>query len=104
MFFNVIGHTMQHLSALFIFYRPYMLWSFGVNILFAIMSYSLIPIFIIKLILIAFLWYLMNETNAKRKLIFYKNLGLSTLKLFGSVFIIDLILSLPFLLILKEFI
>ena len=95
---------MQQLSALFIFYRPYMLWSFGVNILFAMMGYSLIPIFIIKLILIAFLWYLMNETHAKRKLIFYKNLGISTFKLFGYIFILDLILSLPFLLILKEFI
>ncbi len=81
-----------------------MLWSFGLNIFFSLIGYSIIPIFLIKLVLIAFLWYLMNETKAKRKLIFYKNLGLSTFKLFFYIFIIDFILSLPFLLVLKEFI
>ncbi len=95
---------MQQLSALFIFYRPYILWSFGINFFLVLIDYSLFPIFFIKLIMLAFLWYLMNETNAKRKLIFYKNLGLSTFKLFSYIFIIDFILSLPFLLILKEFI
>ena len=95
---------MQQLSALFIFYRPYILWSFSLNMFLSLIGYSLFPIFLIKLALVAFLWYLMNETNAKRKLIFYKNLGLSTFKLFSYIFIIDFILSLPFLLIVQEFI
>lgn len=95
---------MQQLSALFIFYRPYIAWSFGINMVLGFINYSLFPIFLIKLALVAFLWYLMNETNAKRKLVFYKNLGISTFKLFLSIFIIDFILSLPFLLLLKEFI
>jgi hypothetical protein len=95
---------MQQLSALFIFYQPYILWSFSLNMFLSLIGYSLFPIFLIKLALVAFLWYLMNETNAKRKLIFYKNLGLSTFKLFSYIFIIDFILSLPFLLIVQEFI
>jgi hypothetical protein len=68
------------------------------------MGYSLVPILIIKLFLVVLLWYFINETHAKRKLIFYKNLGISSLKLFGYLFIIDLFLSIPFLLILKEFV
>jgi len=95
---------MQQLSALFIFYRPYILWSFGINMLLVVLGHSLFPIFLIKLILVGFLWYFINETHAKRKLIFYKNLGLSTFKLFFYIYTIDFILSLPFLLILKEFI
>jgi len=68
------------------------------------MGYSLVPILIIKLFLVVLLWYFINETHAKQKLIFYKNLGISSLKLFGYLFIIDLFLSIPFLLILKEFV
>jgi predicted neutral ceramidase superfamily lipid hydrolase len=103
-YFTLFLNTMQQLSALLIFYRPYTLWSFGINMLLSILGYNLFLIFFVKLILVAFLWYLMNETHAKRKLIFYKNLGISTFKLFSYVFVIDFILSLPFLIILKEFI
>ncbi|GAL72199.1 hypothetical protein JCM19302_2116 [Jejuia pallidilutea] len=50
------------------------------------------------------MWYFITETQAKRKLVFYKNLGISTLKLFALFYLIDIILSLPFILILKEFV
>ena len=95
---------MRQLSSIFIFYRPFILWSFGINILFSFISYSLIPILLVKLLLTTFLWYFLNETNAKRKLVLYKNLGISTFKLFSLIYIIDLFLSIPFLLILKAFI
>ena len=67
-------------------------------------KHDIITILIVKLFLVVFLWYLLNETHAKRKLVLYKNLGISTLKLFSYLFIIDLVTSIPFLLILKEFI
>jgi len=63
-----------------------------------------VALFLLKLFLIIVLWYFITETHAKRKLIFYKNLGVSTLKLFAIFFLIDVVLSLPFILILKEFI
>ncbi len=44
---------------------------------------------ITKLFLILFLWYIINGTEAKKRLIFYKNLGISTLKLYSYVFLID---------------
>lgn len=95
---------MQQLSSIFIFYRPFILWSFGINTFLSLIGYSLIPIFLVKLLLILFLWYFLSETNAKRKLVFYKNLGISTFKLFSFLYLIDLFLSIPFLLVLKEFI
>lgn len=95
---------MQQLFSIFVFYRPFILWSFAVNTVFSFLNYDIIPILIIKLLLVIFLWYISNETRAKQKLIFYKNLGISTLKLFSFLFIIDLFLSIPFLLVLKEFV
>lgn len=95
---------MHQLSSIFLFYRSFILWSFGINILLSLIGYSLIPIFLVKLLLTIFLWYFLNETGAKRKLVFYKNLGISTFKLFLILYLIDLFLSFPFLLVLKEFI
>ena len=86
---------MRQLSSIFIFYRPFILWSFGINILFSFISYSLIPILLVKLLLTTFLWYFLNETNAKRKLVLYKNLGISTFKLFSLIYIIDLFFDCP---------
>ncbi len=95
---------MQQLFSIFIFYRPLILWSFLINTLLSFLKYEMVPIIIVKLLLVGFLWYFLNETNAKRKLIFYKNLGISTFKLFAFLYIIDLVFSIPFLLILGEFI
>ena len=95
---------MNQLFSIFVFYRPFIFWSFGLNIIFSFLKYDIIPILIVKLLLVVFLWFFINETNAKRKLIFYKNLGISTFKLFSLLFMIDLLLSIPFLLLLKEFI
>jgi len=94
---------MQQLASIFVFYKPFMLWSLGINMFFLSMGFSLFPIFLIKLILVLVLWYVLNETTAKRKLMFYKNLGISNFKLFFSLFVIDCLLSLPFLLLLKVF-
>jgi len=95
---------MRQLSSILLFYRPFMIWSFGINTLLAILEYDIVPFFLIKLFLVVFLWYIIKETHVKRKLIFYKNLGISTFKLFSFLYIIDLFLSIPFLLVLKEFI
>lgn len=67
-------------------------------------KFEIVTILIVKLLLIISLWHLLNETHAKRKLTFYKNLGISALKLFSLVFVIDAVFSIPFLLILKEFV
>ncbi|OEJ98905.1 hypothetical protein A8C32_06870 [Flavivirga aquatica] len=87
-----------------IFYKPFILWSFGINLMLSFMGFHFILIVLVKLFLICLLWYFINETKGKQKLVFYNNLGISPLKLFSFLFIIDLLLSIPFLFLLKEFI
>ncbi len=95
---------MRQLFPILTFYRPYFLWSFAANIILFFLLWSyLIPVFLAKIFLVIFLWYSINQSHAKRKLMFYKNLGISTFKLFAMLFLVDLALSIPFLLILKEF-
>lgn len=93
---------MKQLQSILTFYKPYIVWSFGLNILFIPLGFSFI--IIIKLLAIIFIYYIIKETKANQKLFFYKNLGISPIKLFISIYIIDLFISLPFLIIIKEFI
>ena len=95
---------MQQLFSILVFYRPFIIWSLAINMLLSFIKIEIITILIVKLLLIFSLWHLLNETHAKRKLTFYKNLGISKLKLFSLVFVIDAVFSIPFVILLKEFV
>ena len=95
---------MQQLKTILIFYRSLFLWSFAVNIIITIMNPELIPAVLTKLFLVILLWYLVTETQAKQKLIFYKNLGISTFKFFMTLFFLDVAITIGFLLVIKVFI
>ncbi len=95
---------MQQLISILIFYRPFIIWSLVVNMFFSFLRFEVVMIMISKLFLFFLLWHILNETRAKRVLRLYKGLGVSTAKLFSLLFLMDLIISIPFLLILKEFI
>lgn len=95
---------MQKLEAIYIFYRPFFFWSFAINILQFVFNPNLIPAIITKLILIFFVWYLVKETGNKKTLIFYKNIGISDFRLFASFLLIDISITVGFLLIMKEFV
>ena len=94
----------QRLAAIILFYKPFFLWSMAINILIVIFTPHILPSIIIKLLLTCFIWYLVRETNAQRKLIFYKNLGISTWRLFAALFIIDITITISFLLLMKAYI
>ncbi len=95
---------MQQLFSIFVFYRPFILWSLSINAVLSFFKFEIFIIAIIKLFLVGFLWYFLNETTARRKLMLYKNLGISTFKLFSLLYLIDFALSLPFLIVLREFV
>lgn len=95
---------MQQLMSILLFYRPFIIWSLVINMLFAFLKFEVGIIMASKLLLVLLLWHILNETQAKRKLIFYRKLGVSTIKLFTLLFIMDLAISIPFLIILKEFV
>ncbi|OUR92195.1 hypothetical protein A9Q87_06860 [Flavobacteriales bacterium 34_180_T64] len=94
---------MQHFLTILAFYRPFVIWSFVINALIGFFNPEIIPAIITKLFLTIFVWYLVTETNAKRKLAFCKNLGISTLKLLSILFIVDILLTISFLVVFKEF-
>ena len=95
---------MQRIGAILLFYKPFYLWSFAINIAITVVNPHIFPAIITKLFLTIFLWYFINETSNKRKLIFYKNLGISSFKLFFSLYVIDVLITLAFLLLIQEFI
>jgi hypothetical protein len=95
---------MQKLLTILAFYKPFVIWSFLVNIALTIVNPFIVPAIITKLMLTVFVWYLMNETNAKRKLIFYNNLGISSIKLFSVLFFIDIFITIGYLVLITEYI
>ncbi|WP_417867299.1 hypothetical protein [Xanthomarina gelatinilytica] len=95
---------MQRFGATWLFYKPYFIWSFAINIVITVVNPQLVPAILTKLFLTILLWYLINETHAKRKLIIYNNLGISTLKLFCAIFIIDVLIMIAYLYFIKAFI
>ena len=94
---------MHRLLAILAFYKPFVTWSFTTNIIVAFLSAQIIPGIITKLFLTVFAWYYVHETNQRRKLTFYKNLGISPLKLFSILFILDIIFTVIFIIIFREF-
>lgn len=95
---------MQRFLTILAFYKPFVIWSLGINIVITIFNPSIAPAIITKLLLTIFVWYFVNETHAKRKLIFYNNLGISSIQLFSVLFLIDIFITIGFIEILKEFI
>jgi hypothetical protein len=94
---------MHRLFAILAFYKPFVVWSFIITTIVAFFNAHLAPAIVTKLFLTVFAWYYMSETSNKRKLTFYKNLGISSLKLFSYMFIVDCILTILFLTLFKEF-
>ena len=94
----------QRFEAILVFYKPYFLWSIGITILMIVLNTHMVPILFMKFILTVFLYYILQETSGKQKFIFYKNLGISNLRLFSTLFLIDIFITLPLIWMLREFI
>ena len=95
---------MQQLISILSFYKQFVLWSFVINIAIAIVFPFVSTAILTKLLLTIFVWYMVSETDAKRKLISYKNLGVSTFKLFTILFLVDVFFTITFIIVIKEFI
>jgi len=94
---------MKHLLIFFHFYKTYIPWSFIITLLLGFVDSYYIPAVISKLFLTVFAWYVTNETSSKRKLTFYKNLGISTQLLFVSMFVLDSLFTVFILFLFKLF-
>lgn len=94
---------MQRFLAILAFYKPFVVWSFIVTAIIGFFNPQIAPAIVTKLFLTVFAWYYVNETSNKRKLTFYKNIGISPLTLFSYMFMVDCILTIIFLSVFKEF-
>lgn len=94
---------MHRFLAILAFYKPFIVWSFIANVIVAFISPQLIPALATKLFLTVFAWYYTHETVQRRKLVFYKNLGISPIQLFAVIFFVDCVITILFLTIFKEF-
>ena len=94
---------MYRFLAILSFYKPFVVWSFIATAFVAFFNPHKAPAIVTKLFLTVFVWYYVSETPNKRKLTFYKNLGISPLKLFSIMFIVDCILTIIFLTVFQEF-
>lgn len=95
---------MHRFEAILLFYKPFFIWSFVANIVITLFNPTLFYALVTKLFLVVFLWYFISETSAKRKLTLYNSRGITTLQLFTSIFVIDSIVMIFYLLLIKEFI
>tara|TARA_R110002033_G_scaffold90558_1_gene140492 strand:+ start:164 stop:451 length:288 start_codon:yes stop_codon:yes gene_type:complete len=94
---------MYRFLAILSFYKPFVVWSLLVTAVVAFFNAQIAPAIATKLFLTVFAWYYVSETPNKRKLTFYKNIGISPLKLFSIMFIVDCFLTVIYLTIFKEF-
>jgi hypothetical protein len=95
---------MQKLLLILRFYRPFMVWSFiatGVTLFF---NSHIIPVILTKLVLLVFLWFFINETSHRQKLILFKNLRLSPRRLYITIFLFDSVLTIMFMAMVGEYI
>lgn len=93
--------AMRQLILIWYFYKTYVVSSLAITALIGFINPSIGPALIIKAFLTIFLWYLVNESPAKRKLIFYRNFGIKSFKLFSLVYLLDCLITVGFLLLFK---
>lgn len=95
---------LNQFRAILFYYRPIAIWSFAVTLLTTIYNPEIISALLTKLFLTFLFWLMINDRNMRRKLKFYKMVGVSNLKLVALLYLIDCVFTCGFLLLIKGFI
>jgi hypothetical protein len=93
---------MKRLYVLFNFYKLFIVWSLVINIIIGSINPNYFAAILTKLFLIGFAWYFISETSNRRKLTFYKNLGISPVVLFTFIFITDTLVTIVSIFLIKQ--
>jgi len=86
------------------YYKSLALWSFLVTLAITIINPELILALCTKLFLIFLLWIMLSDRKLRQRLNFYRIRGVSNLKFFATIFLLDSFITSIFLLIIKGFI
>ncbi|WP_034057157.1 hypothetical protein [Lacinutrix jangbogonensis] len=90
--------------AILYYYRPLAIWSFAVTLLLTVYNPGIVGALLTKLFLMALFWLMINDKGIRKKLKFYKMVGVSNFRLVVMLYIIDCFLTCSFLLLIKGFI
>lgn len=99
---SILMH-MRQFFLIWCFYKSYAVSSLVITAIIGFINPNIKYALIAKAFLTVFLWYLVNESIDKRKLVFYRNFGINSLSLFTIAYLIDCIFTVGFLLIFKCF-
>jgi len=94
---------LRQFKSIIFYYKPLLVWSIVINFLIAVAHYNIFYALALKFFLIGLLWYILKERQIRKKLHFYKIVGISNLKLFTTIFLLDCLITIPFFLLLKCF-
>ena len=86
------------------YYKPLAFWSFLITIAITIINPELILALCTKLFLVFLLWIMISDRKLRQRLKFYKIRGVSHLKFFSTIFLLDGLITCTFLLLIKGFI
>lgn len=95
---------LNRFRAILYYYRPLAIWSFAVTILLTIYNPEIVSALLTKLFLMALFWLMLNDSGIRKKLKFYKMVGVSNFRLVLILYIIDCFFTCGFLLLIKGFI
>tara|TARA_R110000751_G_scaffold95971_2_gene187414 strand:- start:584 stop:874 length:291 start_codon:yes stop_codon:yes gene_type:complete len=86
------------------YYKSMAFWSFIVTLAIIAINPELILALSTKLFLIFVLWFMISDRKVRQRLGFYKIRGVSNIKFFTVIFLIDCTVTSAFFTLIKEFI
>lgn len=95
---------MKRLIPYFLFYKNYALWSIGVTTILVVLGVKFIIVASTKLILLIFLWHFLELVSGLKVIDYVVKQKLPARQFFIVIYIMDLVASIPFVLIFQEFI
>ncbi|AUC82220.1 hypothetical protein CW733_08800 [Lacinutrix sp. Bg11-31] len=95
---------LNQFRAILFYYKPIAIWSFVVTILITIYNPGIVCALLTKLFLMLLFLLMINDRSMRRKLKFYKMVGVSNFKLVATLYAIDSLITCSFLLLIKGFI
>lgn len=97
-------YMLQQFKAILIYYKALAMWSFFATIILTAVVPQILPALLTKLFLMFIYYWIINDINMRKRIGFYKMVGVSNLKLVAQLYIIDSILTCSFLVVIKCYI
>ena len=95
---------LRQFASILNYYKPLALWSFLVTIAITVIDPGLILALCTKLFLVFLLWIMISDRKLRQRLKFYKISGVSNLKFFSVIFLLDGFITCAFIYLIKGFI